>query len=135
MAVSKEILVRVETLSKRTATVRGLREGRSRNGSALSVSATSKIASCSAPLRSSSIRKCLIATPRSLVEKRRQHTDEAVELVGADDQRRRQSQYIGSGALMTKPAASAVSTTAEAIGSAKSTACSRPRPRTPLINR
>ena len=43
--------------------------------------------------------------------------------------------HIGSGALMTKPAASAVSTTAEAIGSAKSTACSRPRPRTPLINR
>src|SRR5512132_2064055 len=41
----------------------------------------------------------------------------------------------GRGALITKPAASAASTTAAARGSAKITACSKPRPRTPAINR
>ena len=41
----------------------------------------------------------------------------------------------GRGALMTKPAARAASTTAAAIGSAKITACNKPRPRTPVINR
>src|SRR6185295_3106255 len=41
----------------------------------------------------------------------------------------------GRGALITKPAASAASTTAAASGSVKITACSSPRPRTPVINR
>jgi CheY-like chemotaxis protein len=39
----------------------------------------------------------------------------------------------GRGALITKPAASAASTTAGAMGFAKITACNRPRPRTPVI--
>src|SRR5512133_1481283 len=39
----------------------------------------------------------------------------------------------GRGALITNPASSAASTTAGAMGLTKITACSRPRPRTPVI--
>ena len=102
----------------------------------LEVSARSRIASCSAGLRSSSTRKCLIVHSSATWSRRDGSApDEAVEfgaLMISGGARRSTS---GRGALITKPAASAASTTAAAIGSAKITACSSPRPRTPVIKR
>ena len=60
MPISKENRVRVEFLSKMTATPRGPSSGRRLNGSFFSSAASSRTSACSSGVRSSSRRKCRV---------------------------------------------------------------------------
>ena len=105
------------------------------NGSALSASARSSTAACSAGVRSSSARKWRRVMSRLRPSRpgraaTKESSCDSVMIRGGASR-----STSGRGALTMKPASSAASATAGATGAVSVTARSRPRPRTPVISR
>ena len=106
MPISNENRVRVEFLSKMTATPRGPSSGRRLNGFVFSSAASASTSACSSGVRSSSRRKCRVMTSAALSSTSGQRGQEVVDLALGDDQRWGQPNHIGRGGVDEEPGAS-----------------------------
>src|SRR3954447_4059908 len=93
MPTWNDTLVRVEGLSKSTATERGPSSGRAAKRSFFNASARSRTSTCSAGVRSSSRRKCLgirglLGSRQAGIEGGGQGGEERVGLLVGEDERR-----------------------------------------------
>src|ERR1700722_7915861 len=144
MPSSKENRVRVEFLSKITATPRGPSRGRRPNGSFFISAASSNTVACSADVRSSSRRKCLMSDSASCHAPALRATGSSRALSSTPGNAFRNSSICASvmingganrttsgvAALTRNPASRAAVSTGLASGAVNATPHNRPLPRT-----